>query len=213
MTGKTVRDGHMRILGISSSARREGNSAVLLTEVLNHLRADFRTEIVFLSDYRIEPCDGCHYCEGHSSCKISDDMRELSGQMHGADAILLASPSYMGGVTSRLRALMERTWPLRKGQMAGKIGSCIITGRRRIGMASAAMAEYFTRLGMIQLPGVLGFAFKPGEIVRDKEAMRQTRRLAEDVRSFLGRTEADAAQPARGTIPRREATGLEVPPT
>jgi multimeric flavodoxin WrbA len=182
----------MRILGIASSARKQGNSAILLAEAVNHLRSDFETEIVFLSDHRIEPCDGCHYCEAHGSCRTNDDMRELSAKLPRADAILLASPSYMGGVASRLRAFMERTWPLRKGQMAGKIGSYIVTGRRRIGMVSAAMAEYFTRLGMIAVPGVLGYAFEPGEIVQDEEAMSQTRRLAEDVRHCLGLTDHKA---------------------
>jgi multimeric flavodoxin WrbA len=203
----------VRILGIASSARKRGNSAILLAEALDHLRADFETEMVFLTDHRIEPCEGCHYCEGHGSCRIDDDMRRLSERLSGADAILLASPSYMGGVTSRLRAFMERTWPLRKGQMSGKIGSYIVTGRRRIGVASAAMAEYFVRLGMIEVPGVLGYAFEPGEIVQDEEAMSETRRLAEDIRHCLGRTGADAAQPSGSAIPRREATGPEVPPT
>ena len=182
----------MRILGIASSARKQGNSAILLAEAVNHLRTDFETEIVFLTDHRIEPCDGCHYCEAHGSCRTNDDMRELSAKLPRADAILLASPSYMGGVASRLRAFMERTWPLRKGQMAGKIGSYIVTGRRRIGMVSAAMTEYFTRLGMIAVPGVLGYAFEPGEIVQDGEAMSQTRRLAEDVRRCLGLTDHKA---------------------
>lgn len=208
-----MRAGHARILGIASSARKQGNSAILLAEALSHLRADFETEMVFLTDHRIEPCNGCHHCERHGSCRINDDMRGLSGRLAGADAILLASPSYMGGVTSRLRAFMERTWPLRKGQMFGKIGSYIVTGRRRIGMVSAAMAEYFGRLGMIALPGVLGYAFEPGEIVQDEEAMDQTRRLADDIRHCLGRTDADAAQSSRSTIRRPDATGPEVPPT
>jgi multimeric flavodoxin WrbA len=184
-----VRTERRRVLGIAGSARKQGNSAILLTEVLNHLRADFATEIVFLSDHRIGPCEGCHSCERRGSCRIDDDMRELSTKLLGADAILLASPSYMGGVASRLRAFMERTWPLRKGQMSGKIGSYIVTGRRRIGMVSAAMAEYFTRLGMVAAPGLLGYAFEPGEIVRDDEAMGETRRLAEDVRHCLSLTD------------------------
>lgn len=195
-----MRPGRLRILGIASSARKQGNSAILLADVLSHLRGDFATEAVFLRDHRVEPCDGCHYCEAHGSCRIHDDMPELSAKLLRADAILLASPSYMGGVASRLRAFMERTWALRKGQMAGKVGSYIVTGRRRIGMATAAMAEYFMRLGMIGLPGVLGYAFGPGQIVQDEEAMSQARRLAEDIRDCLRRTDprGPAASGAKG---------------
>jgi hypothetical protein len=69
--------------------------------------------------------------------------------------------------------------------MVGKIGSCIVIGRRRIGVATAAMEDYFTRLGMIKIPGVQGYAFEPGEIQQDEEAISQTLRLAWDIRRCL----------------------------
>jgi multimeric flavodoxin WrbA len=173
------------VLGIAGSARKQGNSATLLTAVLDELGADVETDIVFLADCTIEPCSGCHYCETHSSCRIEDDMLQLCQKLRSADAVFLAAPAYMGGLASRMQAFMERTWPLRKGTMAGKLGSYIVTGRRRIGMATGVMEEYFTRLGMTKLPGVLGYAFELGQIKRDQEAMTQAGRLAADCRNHL----------------------------
>jgi len=40
-----------------------------------------------------------------------------------AGAILLASQAFMGGIASRVQAFVERTWPRRKGQWAGKFAS------------------------------------------------------------------------------------------
>jgi len=37
-----------------------------------------------------------------------------------------------------------------------------------IGMATGVMQEYFTRLGVAKLPGVLGFAAEPGEVEQDR---------------------------------------------
>jgi len=173
------------ILGIAGSARKQGNSATLLAEVLDELQGEFRAELVFLTDLNIQPCDGCHYCETQGSCRIEDDMSKLYEKLLDADAVLLASPAYMGGLASRMQAFMERTWPLRKGAMAGKVGSYIVTGRRRIGMATGIMEEYFTRLGMTKLPGLLGYAFEPGQIKGDQEAMTQVGRLAADCRNHL----------------------------
>ena len=65
------------ILGIAGSARKQGNSATLLTQVLDKLQGEFRTELVFLADLNIQPCDGCHYCRTQSSCRIEDDMSRL----------------------------------------------------------------------------------------------------------------------------------------
>jgi len=173
------------ILGIAGSARKQGNSAMLLARVLEKLEDEFRTELVFLADLNIRPCDGCHYCETRDSCRIEDDMSRLYPQLLEAEAILLASPAYMGGLASRMQAFMERTWPLRKGQLAGKVGSYIVAGRRRIGMATGVMEEYFTRLGMTKLPGVLGLAFDIGQIERDQEAFSHAERLATDCRNHL----------------------------
>jgi hypothetical protein len=84
-----------------------------------------------------------------------------------------------------MQAFMERTWPLRKGQLAGKLASYIVAGRRRIGMATGVMEEYFTRLGVTKLPQVLGFAFESGEVEQDREAVAQAERLAADVGDLL----------------------------
>lgn len=173
------------VLGIAGSARKQGNSATLLVRVLDRLREQFRTEVVFLADLSIRPCDGCHYCEARGVCRIEDDMSALYPKVLEVSAILLASPAYMGGLAARMHALMERTWPMRKGQMTGKVGSYVLTGRRRIGMATGVMEEYFTRLGMIKLPGVLGYAFEPGQIQQDREALTSADRLAAECREHL----------------------------
>ena len=177
------------VLGISGSARKQGNSATLLRRVLKGLSGDFRTELVFLADIEIRACAGCHYCETKGTCCIEDGMAALYPKLLETDAILLASPAYMGGIASRMQAFMERTWLLRKGQLAGKVGSYIVTGRRRIGMATGVMEEYFTRLGVTKLPGVLGVAFESGEVEQDREAVAQAERLAADCRHHLNSTE------------------------
>ncbi|HUW34886.1 MAG TPA: flavodoxin family protein, partial [Planctomycetota bacterium] len=140
---------------------------------------------IFLSDHNIQPCEGCHYCESSGVCRIEDDIPALSAKMKAADVIILATPSHMGGVTSRMQALMERTWPLRKGQMAGKVGACIVIGRRQIGTEVGVLDAYFSRLRILRVPGVLGYAFEAGRIVEDKEAISQTARLADDIRRWL----------------------------
>jgi len=173
------------VLGIAGSARREGNSTALLRRVLDSLSGEFTAELVFLADIDIRPCAGCHSCEATGACRIQDGMTAIYEKLLEADAILLASPAYMGGIASRMQAFMERTWPLRKKQLAGKLAGYIVTGRRQIGMATGLMGEYFTRLGVTGLPGVLGFAFEAGEVERDSEALAQAERLAADVGDLL----------------------------
>ena len=171
----------MKAIGIIGSPRKNGNTAYLLKEVMKVLRKKYETEIIFLKDYDIKPCEGCFYCEKNEGCIIEDDMQELYPKLKEADVIILSSPSYMGGVTSRLRAFMERTWPLRKGQLEGKIGTYIVVGRRKIGSAISEMREYLSRLKMTIIPGVLGYAFEKGDILKDEEALKEAQRLGERI--------------------------------
>lgn len=125
------------------------------------------TETIFLKDYEIKLCEGCHSCEQNGKCVIEDDMQKLYPKLEEADIIILASPSHMGGVTSRMRALMERTWYLRKGQLENKIGTFIVFGRREIGSTVNEMNEYLDKLKVIRVPGCSGYAFQKGDILKD----------------------------------------------
>jgi len=53
----------MKAVGVVGSPRKNGNTAYLLEEVMKFLREKYETEIIFLKDYDIKPCEGCHYCE------------------------------------------------------------------------------------------------------------------------------------------------------
>ncbi len=99
----------MRAIGVIGSPHRNGNSFLLLLSVMEKIREKFDTEIIFLKDYNIRPCDGCQYCEVPNHCIINDDMQRIYPKLISANVIILSSPTYMGGVTSRLRAFMERT--------------------------------------------------------------------------------------------------------
>ena len=175
-----------RVLGIVGSPRKDGNSARLLERVLRAVGARAETETVHLKDYRIDPCEACHRCEADGGCILDDGMQDLYPKLEAADAIVLASPVYMGGLTSRMRAFMERTWPLRKGRLAGKIGAGIVVGRRKTGAAVYAMEDFLARLCLTRLPGVCGFAFEMGAIGADEEALQDADRLAGDILACLG---------------------------
>jgi len=171
----------MKAIGIVGSPHKDGNTAYLLEKTLKVLREKFETETIFLKDYEIKPCEGCNYCEENGKCIINDDMQKLYPKLEEADVIILSSPSYMGGVTSRVRAFMERTWYLRKGQLEGKIGTYIVVGRRKIGSTVNEMEEYLSRLRLNKIPGVLGYAFQKGDILKDKEALKEAQKLGEQI--------------------------------
>ena len=177
----------MKAVGILGSPHKDGNTAYLLEETLKVLEKGLETETIFLKDYEIEPCEGCLSCEENGKCVIEDDMQKLYPKLEEADVIILASPSYMGGVTSRMRAFMERTWHLRKGQLKNKIGTSIVVGRRDTGSTMNAMNNYLDRLKVIRVPGCSGYAFKRGDIVKDQEAVKEAQRIGGQILGLINK--------------------------
>ena len=173
-----------KAIGIIGSPRKKGNTTLLTTKLLDLLKDSFEIEKIFLRDYNINPCKECYYCMDNEECSIKDDMQVLYSKLKDAQIIILSSPIFMGGVNSYMRAFMERTWHLRKGQLKGKTGSYIIVGRRDIGSGVNDMEEYLSRLKVNKIAGVLGFGFHEGDVLKDEEALKNVQRLSSQIISL-----------------------------
>lgn len=99
----------MKILAISSSPRRGGNSEVLCDEFLKGAAENGNeTKKIRLADKKIAPCLACGGCAGTHICVRNDDMAEIIDAMKAADVILLASPVYFYSVTSQMKMMIDR---------------------------------------------------------------------------------------------------------
>lgn len=97
-----------RILAISTSPRRHGNSESALDTVLAEIDNHFSTEKVVLADLSIAPCKGCGACEKLGRCIQEDDFQSLSQKILDADVLILATPVYSLSVCAQAKALIDR---------------------------------------------------------------------------------------------------------
>ena len=126
----------MKITGISGSPRMHQNSEQLVNTALSIAEnRGFEVDRIFLSEHTVAPCTGCDGCMDTGECTIMDDMTALYTRLEDADAIIVASPVYFGCMTAQLKALFDRTRPLRKRDflLSGKIGGAIAVGGSRNG--------------------------------------------------------------------------------
>jgi multimeric flavodoxin WrbA len=64
----------MKVLGISGSMRKNGNTAALVKEVLGRCEAaNIPTEYISLAGKEIKPCIGCEKCKEKKWCVIEKD--------------------------------------------------------------------------------------------------------------------------------------------
>lgn len=99
----------MKVLIISSSPRKDGNSDVLCNQFAKGAaEAEHEVEKVNLREKTLSPCRACYGCMENHVCAIQDDMAEIFPKLVGADVIVLASPVYFYSLCSQMKILIDR---------------------------------------------------------------------------------------------------------
>ena len=114
----------MRIIGISTSPRKDANTERFVNEALkgavsaaSRLEYSIEKEIISLAGKRIEPCRHCDECVRKGTyCVVSDDWASLIQKLIDPipDGLIFGSPVYFFNQNSLGRAFMERCTSLLK---------------------------------------------------------------------------------------------------
>ena len=99
----------MRVLGITGSPRRGGNTDLLLAEVIKGT-ASRGAEVITIALNGLDfiACQHCDACLVKGKCKIPDDMQMVYLEMEQADRLVLASPIQFMTVTAQMKAMIDR---------------------------------------------------------------------------------------------------------
>ncbi len=98
-----------QVIGIIGSPRRDGNTALLVREMLRGAaEAGAETQQVHLNDLTYRGCQGCYQCRTIGCCVQRDDLTPILYDIAAADAIVLGTPNYMGEMTGQLKLFIDR---------------------------------------------------------------------------------------------------------
>ena len=186
----------MKVLAFNGSARKDGNTAILIRRVLKVLEVDgFETELVSLAGQQIRGCNACGICfkTKNKRCIIEDDkVNEYIAKMQEADAIIFGSPVYFSMMPSELKAFMDRAFYVARanGDMFKyKVGSAIVAVRRAGGIPTFDAINHFFLISQMILPGSsywsIGVGGKKGEVEADEEGMKTMDDLGKNVAWLL----------------------------
>ncbi|MGC9336158.1 MAG: flavodoxin family protein [Anaerolineae bacterium] len=178
------------VLGIVGSARRWGNSELLVRQALVGAQLEgAATSLLRLTALHLEPCTGCLRCViGGESCPQDDDMAWLIDTIEAADAIVLAAPTYFLGPAAVVKLVLDRLL-----MVTGRLDQDLPLPRPAMTMATAGL-EGWRGMGLPYLNGLLAafgyqpiesltaIAAGPGEVLLDTTLMQKVeaagRRLA-----------------------------------
>jgi len=180
----------MFVVAILGSPREEGNTAILVNEVLKHING--KKKFISLAGLNINPCDSCDRCwKENRECVIDDDIRWIIREMQKADVIILGSPCYWGMVSAQLKMLIDRTVSIyEKDTLKNKIGGVVVThdihGQAGY-MVALMMANFLNANGILYAGRVIGEGgAEIGHVKRDKRAMKEAKELAERIMELYG---------------------------
>jgi multimeric flavodoxin WrbA len=99
----------LKVLGISTSPRKDGNSDTLLRRALEGAKsAGAQIQYIRLSDYNVGPCTECNACYATGRCSVEDDYQQLLEKLINTDRLIFATPIFFMTVCAQAKMLIDR---------------------------------------------------------------------------------------------------------
>ncbi len=188
----------MNVLAVNGSARKDGNTALLLRHALREIEAEgISTELVQLSGMNVRGCTACFRCFANKDrrCAVKDDdANGVIGKMDAADGILLGSPTYFADITAETKALVDRSGLVARangGMFRRKAGAAVIAVRRAGAVHAFDSLNHFFLIGEMVVPGSsywnIGIGREVGDVEKDEEGVRTMKDLGRNMAWLLKR--------------------------
>jgi multimeric flavodoxin WrbA len=185
----------MKILAIVGSPRPKGNTTHLVDRALEEAAAhSIETEKIFLTQYKVNPCQGHDNCSSFLSCKQDDDIPWILDKFCHADGIILGSPVYYYNMTAQMKAFVDRNYFLYRHNISPKMvcaGLIVVGGSAGLEHTVRALRRFVKLSANIpddRIVILTGCASKPGEVKNDggltEAATKLGGRMAEILHSY-----------------------------
>ena len=119
LSGTSKNNKTMKIVVLTGSPRRGGNSAYLAEQFIKGARESghdiYRYDCAFR---QVEPCRACNRCGMDGPCVIKDDFDELRPRLVEADMVVFATPMYYFGMSAQMKRVIDRFYAI-NGQIKG----------------------------------------------------------------------------------------------
>jgi multimeric flavodoxin WrbA len=166
----------LKVTAFIGSARKK-HTYDAVRQFLEKLQSfgDIETEIVMLSDYKLQTCKGCQCCfaKGEELCPLKDDRDKLIKKMIASDGVIFASPNYSFQVSGLMKIFLDRiAFLLHRPRFFGKTYTSIVAQGIYGGKD---IVKYLDFMG-----GALGFNVVSGSCITTLEPMTEKGRVKID---------------------------------
>jgi multimeric flavodoxin WrbA len=186
----------MKVVAFNGSARKDGNTAILIRRVLQVLESEgIETELIQLAEQQIRGCTACGVCYKvkNKQCKIvNDNVNLYIEKMSQADAIILGSPTYFSMMSSEMKALIDRAGFVGRANedmFKRKVGAAVVAVRRAGGIPTFDAINHFFLISQMIIPGSsywnVGIGLNKGDVEKDEEGLKTMEDLGRNMAWLL----------------------------
>ena len=191
----------MKVVALNGSARKDGNTAILINCVFEELKKEgIETELIQMAGKPIQGCIACYKCFKNQNrrCSVEKDMlNEIIAAMEPAQGILLGSPTYFSDVSSGMRAFIERCGFVARANdymFKGKVGAAVVAVRRAGAIPAFSSMNLFLHYMQMFMPGAsywsIGVGRDPGDVLKDDEGIQTMKSLGQNMAFLLKKLHA-----------------------
>lgn len=191
----------MKVVAFNGSARKGGNTAALLKQVLEEIAKEgIETELIELAGRAVPGCIACYKCfeRKNRQCAVDNDIiNEAIARMSEADGILLGSPTYFADVSASMKGLIERCGMVSRanGDMfKRKVGAGVVAVRRAGASHVFSSLNNFFTIGQMIIVGSsywnIGIGRDPGEVLNDQEGIKTMQDLGRNMAWLIKKIKA-----------------------
>lgn len=130
-------------IAIISGSPRVGQNSEKIVEYVNKslIEKEYNTELILLREKKVGFCIHCNGCLEGVGCSTDKIANEVNDVLSKADGIIVVTPVYFGDMTAQVKAMIDKTLPLRRQGMKlqGKVGGAIAVGNSRNGGQELAL--------------------------------------------------------------------------
>ncbi|MBI5115335.1 flavodoxin family protein [Candidatus Poribacteria bacterium] len=191
----------MKVVAFNGSARKDGNTAMLVNIVLQELQNEgISTELIQLAGKELHGCRACYGCFGNQDqrCAFDDDyLNECLSGILEADGVIIGSPTYFADVSAEIKALIDRCGLVAKANgdiFRRKVGAAVVAVRRGGSIHAFDTINHFFTISQMIVPGSnywnMGFGLEKGDVETDEEGKQTMRLLGENMAWLLKKIQA-----------------------
>ena len=175
----------MKILGISGSPRKDGNSDVAARTILETLGDLGETEFIRIADYNIEHCVGCGRCWKLHRCAIEvDDLQQLLNKWREADLLIVSVPVYWLSPPGVMKDFIDRTISIGTLPVAPfqdkKVALVAVAAENGFELLNELLSRWLRRFGAEIIGDIEVYASEKNDLAHDSSQIAKLKAFASE---------------------------------